>query len=389
VKRFLILGAGRQGSAVAAFLLERFQETAVDFVDNDANNLKAAAALQREAARVGCHELDVSPVGDGLLSLIAEAACVVSCVPYSFNAALTQASIEAGTPFCDLGGNVGTVREQLAMKDACVAAGVAIAPDCGLAPGLLNILAEYWAGDWEYQSVKLYCGGLPQNPRGVLKYAMTFSIHGLLNEYLDDCELARGGKLVTIPGMSELEPLGDLALPGTFEAFATSGGASLGAHVYAQRGVDYQYKTIRYPGHRDIIQAMWEMGFFDTEPREYHFSGQKVRTSAREISGRIMTDNLRSDGKDLVVARADVAGEKNGRPVRGRIDLLDYALDRFTAMERTTGFPTAITAAALAGMYEQVKIEPGAYAPFQIIAPKLMIEELARGGVTGVTVREL
>ncbi len=387
MKRFLILGAGRQGCACAAFLLEQFDDTAVDFVDLDEDNLAAARRLMRPADRVATHCLDVATAGAPLDALMRDAACVVSCVPYFLNAGLTRAAIAAGACFTDLGGNVGTVAEQLAMADDCRSAGVAIAPDCGLAPGLLNILAEYWKNEWRYESVRLYCGGLPQNPRGQLKYAMTFSIHGLLNEYLDDCQVARDGQLVTIPGMSEPERLNDLALPGEFEAFSTSGGASLGASLYAKLGIDYQYKTIRYPGHRDIIVSLWEQGFFATEPETFHLDGHDITAVPRTISGQIMERRLKSDGADLIVARVNVAGECDGRPVSGRIDLLDYAVDRFTAMERTTGFPTAITAAALAGLYPDCKIEPGAYVPLQIIDPELMIRELARGGVAGLTVR--
>jgi len=389
MNRFLILGAGRQGSAVAAFLLEQLADTAIDFVDNDAGRLRAAAALQQDAKRVACHELNVHPIPERLEDLMTHAACVVSCVPYYLNVELTAAAIEAGTPFCDLGGNIGTVQRQLAMADKCASAGVAIAPDCGLAPGLLNILAEYWTGTWTYQSVRLYCGGLPQNPRGQLKYALTFNVCGLLNEYLDDCEVSRGGELVTVPGMSEVERLADLAIPGEFEAFATSGGASLGARLYARRNVDYQYKTIRYPGHAAVINSMWEMGFFDTEPTAIPDGKEQVQLVPRDVSAAIMARSLVSDGKDLVVARAEVNGEQEGEKVSGRIDLIDYAVDRFTAMERTTGFPTAITAAALAGLYDGCEIEPGAYAPFQIIPPTLMIDELARTGVTGISVRKV
>lgn len=386
MKRFLILGAGRQGGAVAAFLLEQFNDTAVDFVDMSADRLAACAKLQREPKRVATHDLDVSPVSDNLASLMSAAACVVSCVPYALNRELTAAAIDAGTCFCDLGGNVATVEAQLALGDAARSAGVAIVPDCGLAPGLLNVLAEYWSDRWQYRSVRMYCGGLPQNPRGALRYALTFHIGGLLNEYLDDCQVARGGELVTIPGMSEVERLSDLALPGEFEAFATSGGASLGARVYAARGIDYSYKTIRHPGHARIIQAMWDMGFFDNQSRTFRIGDSAIEAAPRDLSANLMAERLQSDGRDLVVARADVDGDVDGHPVRGRIDLLDYAVDRFTAMERTTGFPTGVVAAALAGLYEK-PIAPGGYVPFQVIDPRLMIDELARAGIKGISVK--
>lgn len=387
-RRFVIVGAGRQGTACAAFLLDQFEHTAIDLVDVSAERLAVAQRLLGQAQRVRQRQLDVAADPAAARAVFSGAAGIVSCVPYFLNVALTRAAIAAGVPFTDLGGNVGTVAEQLALDVECRKAGVAIAPDCGLAPGLLNVLAEHWAQRWDYRSVRLYCGGLPQNPRGLLKYALTFNVCGLLNEYLDDCEVARGGRVVQIPGMSELEQLSDLALPGSFEAFATSGGASLGPKCYAPRGVDYQYKTIRYPGHRDIIVSLQEQGFFDTARQPFTIDGREIAAVPRDLSGQIMARSMPSDGKDLVVARVDVTAEAAGQPVRGRIDLIDYAVDRFTAMERTTGFPTAVTAAVLGGLYPDCAIAPGAYVPLQIIPPALMIRELARGGITGITVRD-
>jgi len=388
-QRFVIVGAGRQGTACAAFLLEQFATTTVDLVDVAAERLATAQKLLGHAERVCTRQMDVAGDAGEARAVFAGAACVVSCVPYFLNVGLTRSALAAKVPFTDLGGNVGTVRDQLALDSECRQAGVALAPDCGLAPGLLNVLAEYWQGDWDYKAVRLYCGGLPQNPRGLLKYALTFNVCGLLNEYLDDCEVSRGGRLETVPGMGELETLSDLALPGEFEAFATSGGASLGAKLYAARGVDYQYKTIRHPGHRDIIVSMQEQGFFDTEPQAFALNGATVAAVPRDWSGQVMARSMPSDGKDLVVARVDVSATRAGQRVRGRIDLIDYAVDRFTAMERTTGFPTAVTAAALGGLYPDCAIAPGAYVPLQIIPPALMIRELARGGIAGITVREL
>ncbi len=387
MKRFLIIGAGRQGCAVAAFLLEQFDSTAIDFVDCSAEQLSQAVKLQKDASRVAIHELCVSPVDDALRELMSQSACVISCVPYRFNVELTQASVAAQAPFCDLGGNVGTVAAQLELDAECKAAGIAIAPDCGLAPGLLNILAEYWSKDWDYKSVRLYCGGLPQNPTGVMNYALTFNVCGLLNEYLDDCEVSRGGMLEIVPGMSEPERLNDLALPGEFEAFATSGGTSRGAKDYATKGVDYIYKTIRHPGHRDVIVAMWEMGFFDTKPSTHVSANESYELIPWDVSGSIMEKNMPSDGHDLVVARAAVEGTKDGQAVSGQINLIDYAVDRFTAMERTTGFPTAIVAASLAGLYEEHPVEPGARVPFQFMNPKLVIDELQRAGINGISIR--
>ncbi len=394
--RFLILGAGRQGTACGAFLLERFADAHVTFVDAEQAPLDAARAAMPDQSRAEVRRCDVSADDPQRDRTIAACEVVISCVPFFLNEALTHLALKHRKGFCDLGGNVGVVRRQVALADEARQAGVTLVPDCGIAPGTLNVLAEYWhdrrpraagATDdrWTYHSVKLLCGGLPQEPRGALNYQLTFSVHGLLNEYLEDCEVSRAGRLMTVKGLSELETVTDLPLPGTFEAFATSGGASLAPQLYAPQSIDYEYKTLRYPGHRDAIQAMWELGFFDEQPRRVPAGrGQSIDVIPRDVAAILMTDALPSDRRDLVVARAIIEGEHEGRPVRGHVDLLDYADARFTAMERTTGFSIGIVAAHVAGRYHH-KPPAGAFVPFQVLPPPLLIAELARAGVGRVT----
>lgn len=387
MKTFLIVGAGRQATAVAAFLLEQFNDTAVLFADRDPAQIQHAISVQRDPRRCEAYATDGTLTDRRLADLFERADCVVSCVPYFLNEELTRLAIRHQTHFTDLGGNKGTVQRQLAYHAQAESAGISILPDSGLDPGLGNILAEYWKDAWRYRSVKLRCGGLPQQPRNLIKYQLTFSPWGLFNEYFDDCEVSRGGRLELIPGMSEVETIADLPLPGTFEAFATSGGVSVAAALYAPQGVDYEYKTIRYPGHRDYLVAMHELGLFDDKAKARRPDGTELDVTMRDVAVTAFERSLWSDRKDLVILRAEVVGEQNGRRRRGRIDLLDYADDRFTAMERTTGFPTAVVSALQAGLYPE-RIAPGAKAPFQVVPPKLMLRELQRAGITGITITE-
>ena len=385
MRTFLLAGAGRQASAVAALLLEQFEETRVVLVDRDEGRLAASLGLQRAPGRAEAHRLDLPAQLDQALELLEPGDVVVSCLPYFLNEAVMQAAVSRRCHFCDLGGNQGTVLRQLSCADACREAGVGAVPDCGVAPGTASVLAEYWRDQWAYESVALRCGGLPQHPRNRLRYQLTFSAWGLLNEYLDDCEVARGGKVVTVPGLSDLETIDDLPLSGTFEAFATSGGASIAPRLYARLGVDYEYKTIRYPGHRDLIAAMHELGWFDEQQPATRGDGQPLDASLREVAVGVLERAMPSDRQDLLVLRVEVRGQQAGTRWRGRIDLLDYADDRFTAMERTTGFSAAIVAALLGGLYEAT-VPPGAWVPFQVVPAKLLIREHERAGVTGFTI---
>lgn len=389
--RFLILGAGRQGTACGTFLLERYAEARVMYADSSPERLDASQALGADPQRVSTHCCDISQDRRELEQLVDRCDCVISCVPFFFNQELTQLAISRRRHFCDLGGNVATVRAQLAMAPAAGEAGVCVVPDCGLAPGTVNVLAELWRERWNYRSVKILCGGLPQNPTGVLRYQANFSIHGLLNEYLDDCQISRGGQVVTVPGLSGLERINGLALPGEFEAFATSGGASLAPELYAPLGIDYEYKTLRYPGHRDAIKAMEEIGLFDKRRLRHLLAGSMgalpdvsglADVRPRDLAVVLLERAFASDRHDVVIARIQVAGrDEQMRAVEGRVDLLDRADGRFTAMERTTGFSIGVVAAFLTGLLPE-RPPAGVFAPFQVVPARILIQELAATGIT-------
>ncbi|HOB73960.1 MAG TPA: saccharopine dehydrogenase C-terminal domain-containing protein [Phycisphaerae bacterium] len=388
--RFLVLGAGRQGVACGTYLLERQPDTQVVYGDVSPERLGSVRDQASHPQRVSTNLIDVGRNEQELEALIADCDCVISCVPFFFNEGLTRLAIRRGKHFCDLGGNVDTVRRQLAIADAAREAGVCVVPDCGLAPGTVNVLAELWRDRWQYRSVKILCGGLPQHPKGILGYQANFSIHGLLNEYLDDCQVARGGQVLTIPGLSELERVSGLAVPGEFEAFATSGGASLGPELYAPLGIDYEYKTLRYPGHRDAIMAMAEVGLFEQRPLRELIESQPCEATAsaalpeicpRDMAVALLERAFASDRQDLVIARVEVQGtDEHGRPIEGRADLLDRADGRFTAMERTTGFSVGVVAAFLAGLLPE-KPPTGVYVPSQVMPAKRLIAELDEVGV--------
>jgi len=387
MKEFLIAGAGRQGAAAGAFILEQFDDTRVVFADRDAEQLQRAAGLQRERARVEVQQVDESLEDARLTTLLQRCCCVVSCVPYFLNERLMRQAVGARTHFCDLGGNKDTVTRQLAQAEQARAAGTSVIPDCGVAPGTAGVLAEYWQDNWDYESVLIRCGGLPQEPNNLLKYELTFSAWGLLNEYLDDCEVARDGHVATVPGLSDLEVLEDLPVAGRFEAFATSGGASTAPALYAAQGVDYEYRTIRYAGHRDRIVTLRDLGFFDQDTPATRADGTPLGASLREVSVGVLERQLLSDRRDLMVLRVEIVGRRGGQRRRGRLDLLDRADARFTAMERTTGFSAAIVSALQAGLYSD-RIPPGGYVPFQVVPPQLLIDEHRRAGVDGFRITD-
>ena len=217
---YLVLGAGRQGIA-AAYDLARFGEAAkITFADSNRERARAAAETVNDLVQkqiADAIELDVRDESATRRALKGYDVAL-SAVPYFYNLALTQAAIETGVSFCDLGGNTDIVRQQHALDPQAQRAGVSVIPDCGMGPGMGNNLAVYameLVGDPE--EVFLYDGGLPQKPQPPWNYALTFAIEGLTNEYFGGMTILRDGKLFHAPCFTEFEmanipPIGNCLL---------------------------------------------------------------------------------------------------------------------------------------------------------------------------------
>jgi len=343
--RFLVIGAGLQGYA-AAFDLARTQGvTEVVVADsNAARSRQAADRLNPSAAAVRAEILDVSNE-PRLAERLRGFDVVISAVPYFLNLVLTRAAIEAGVSFCDLGGNTDLVREQEALDSLAKAAGITIVPDCGLAPGMANVLAAAGVARLDRaESVKIRVGGLPLKPRPPLEYMMVFSMHGLLNEYLGQATVLRNGKLAAVETLTDVEELEFPKPVGKCEAFVTLGGTSTMPWSYEGKLKTLDYKTVRYPGHAAKIRMLRELGLLEKEPIRV----DDISVSPRAVFAAAAEPRLTFLGEsDVVVMRVIVEGTKDGKRRRIAFEMLDR-MDRkngITAMMRTTSYPT--TAAAL------------------------------------------
>lgn len=379
--RYVILGAGRQGVALAYDLVKNGEAREITLADTALDVAEAACArlkalLPDAPARYAARACDVTQT-EQLAPLLTGTDVVLSAVPYRFNVALTHAAIAAGASFCDLGGNTEVVRQQLALADAARSAGVSIVPDCGLAPGLGNALAAHGvAGMDTPQEVHVRCGGLPQERVGPLQYKLVFNFDGLINEYSGAGEFLRDGRRVDVPALTELETI-DFPPPlGACEAAVTSGGTSTCPQTYLGRLRSYDYKTVRYPGHFAIVRALFALGCF-----EAGIDLPEGRIAPRPLMRRLFEQRLAfPQVRDLVVLRVTVSGMDRGRPCRRQYDLLDFHDERtgFTAMERTTAFPAAL----VAFMQARRLVPPGAH-PLETALPiQQYVEELAQHDVT-------
>ncbi|MCP4572234.1 MAG: hypothetical protein GY838_07755 [bacterium] len=363
--KYLLLGAGLQGTAIAHDLLHHAPDTsALHVMDRDAD------ALERMQARFNDPRLAVTAgdVTDAAMvgPLMDTAQVAISAVNYWFNADLAALAVQGRCHFLDLGGNNDVVAREFELDAAARSAGVSIVPDCGLAPGLAGILG-YWLTEGldEIDCVRLRVGGLPAEPLPPMNYKVVFSVQGLINEYIEPAVVIRGGKLQTVPSLSELETLTFPAPFGELEAFQTSGGTSTLPQTLLGRVPDLDYKTIRYRGHCAQVRLLHELGLTDSRPVDVG----GVTVAPRQVLAHCLDRALDLPGEDLILVWCWSEGRRNDQAVRRNVRIIDRhdAAHGISAMMRMTGYPAAIIARLLAsgeidapGAQRQELIVPGA-----------------------------
>ena len=348
-KVFAILGSGMQGTAAAYDLARHADPAEIRMGDSDLEQAQRNA--QRVNTLVGrnictAHAVDALDP-EALGKYLEPADVVLSCVPYWMHPRIATVAIRHKTNMVDMGGDTAVAWETLGLDELAKAEGVAIVPDTGLAPGLVNDLGNYLMEQFDKtESVKLYCGGLPQNPRPPFKYKLVFNVEGLVTEYSHQADVVRGGLVVKVDTLDELEKLQVDGL-GEMEAFTTSGGSSTAPFTHEGKVDSYEYKTIRFPGHCERMRIFKDYGFWGHEPVKTR-SGEAVPI---EVFHKLMGEALRDpNDKDQVIVRGVGVGTKDGAKKRIQIDIHEKHCDQtgFTAMERLTGFSTATYAKHLA-----------------------------------------
>ncbi len=374
--KVLVLGAGRMGHGAVFDLIHNSPDVeTVSVADND---LKKAERVAESVgtARVDPHHIDVSNYSD-VVSIMRGHDSVISCVNYWHNVALSKAAIEARANFCDLGGNNYVVDEQLALDDAAKAAGINIIPDCGLAPGMVSILAMHGAARFDsVDAIHIRVGGLPQDPQPPLDYQLVFSVEGLINEYIEAARVIRDGKITEIESMTEVEQLSFDGFP-ALEAFQTSGGTSTLPDTFLGKVRELDYKTIRYAGHCDKFKTMIDLGLCSSEAAL--IDGRDL--IPRKVFGKLLQENLPADGPDYVLVRLDFIGTGNGAGRKLRYDIVDRfdTATGMSAMMRTTAFPASI----IAQMMARGDVRRRGATPQEIaIDPEAFVTELNRREIT-------
>lgn len=285
IRTVAVFGLGKVGELVATLLARAgFEVVGYD-------------AAPREGLAFRADSLDVAD-GEAVRAALKGVDAVVSCLPYHLNITVAEGAYDTGVHYFDLTEDVPTTNRVLELSQARPES--VFVPQCGLAPGLIGIVgASLAAGFEQIRSIELKVGALPQNPTGLLGYAFNWSAEGVVNEYLNDCEVLRSGRRQMVPAMTEKERvfIGGIEL----EAALTSGGLGTMCPTYEGRVQRLDYKTLRYPGHF----------------RQMHFLFDELNLrDRREDVGRILVDAKPPVNDDIVYLHAAVEGVKDGQAFR-------------------------------------------------------------------------
>ncbi len=283
IKSTLVLGLGKVGNLVGTLLHNSgFEVTGMDAVNRDLSFNTIVGDVTNKA---------------DLTKLVGDFDAVVSCLPYNFNIEVAKVCAELNTHYFDLTEDVPTTNAIIEMSKG---ANCLMAPQCGLAPGFIGIVGSSLAKTFDsLRSIELRVGALPQHPRGKMGYAFNWSAEGVVNEYLNDCEVIHNGERKMVPPMEGLETILIDGLK--LEAFTTSGGLGTMCETYAGKVDTLNYKTMRYPGHCNLMRFFFE---------ELHMKDR------REEAGEILVHAKPPVNEDFVLVHAAVEGEKHGKLTR-------------------------------------------------------------------------
>lgn len=332
----LILGCGNIGS-IAAEDIGRSMDS-IEVVVADRNETRAKLIAERIGERnVSWIQLDAAEHNE-LVETLEDFDLAMGFLPGRLGYRLAEACIDARKDLVDVS---YMAENPLTLNDKAIKAGVAIIPDCGLAPGISNILVGHAAGKLDkVQTVCIMVGGLPEKSVPPLGYVITWSLESLLDEYTRKARIVKEGEIVEVEALGGLEEV-EFPSVGRLEAFYTDGLRTL---PYTVRNVDNMWeKTLRYPGHAKKIELLKALGFFE----EKQIDVEDVCISPRRLTIMLLKRKLwKPRVKDIVALKVEVSGVKNGRQMGYTYHLLDGYDEKqgITAMARTTAYPASIIA---------------------------------------------
>lgn len=372
--RITVIGAGLIGSAVASELNLRDSVTQIQVCDARARPLQDLHD-DVKSAKLRSFQVDVRDV-NVLEPILRGSACVIGCAHPDVNPVLAEACLEQGMHFCDLGGNDDIVKKELALHKKAKQKSVWVVPNCGLAPGLVNVLCLHGIDQFdEVVAAHLRVGDVPLKPEPPFNFRISWSAEKIIDDYTHSVQLIENGKIKNAEPLSMTEPI---CFPTPFsemESFCTAGGLSTLTDQLAGKIETLDHKTIRWPGHVSQMRALLELGFGEDRNIDV-----RTHLTYRDVLVRRMRQRLGGTHEDAVLLRVLIKGKIGGAKrtlVYQMIDRYDPA-SKMTAMKRCTSIPAAAASYLIAS--GAVK-GGGAKPPENVVPRKKYLEMLEERGL--------
>ena len=343
-KKYCIIGTGRQGTAAAYDLLVHADVESLTLLDCNQNSidecLKKIDSVSN-SVKIQQFIIDFNKT-DQLKQLLDSVDIFLSSVPYKYNLMLTELAIETACSMVDLGGHTGNVIKQLNYDKEAKKKGISIVPDCGMGPGM-NVSMGLLAIEQfdEAHEVRIWDGGLPQNPVKPWNYSLFFNIAGLTNEYDSHAFFIRNGKIDEVNCFEDYEVIDFGVKIGQLEASVTSGGLSTMPWTFQNKLKVLENKTLRYLGHWEWMKAYRELGLLNAD--EITFNRHKI--VPRDFYHHLLEPHLDTkDYNDICIMRVKAIGILDGKKIEVLIDALETFDDKtnLMAMEKWTGWHASI-----------------------------------------------
>jgi len=323
--KIAVLGSGMVGSAIALDLASRHHVTAFDVSNTNLDLLK------KRNPRIETQQSDLQNYSS-YPQLLASFDIVVTAVPGFMGYKTLEAAINCGKNIVDIS---FFPEDVLQLDKLAKEKGVTVITDCGVAPGMSNFIIGHHNEEMKIEALEVYVGGLPKVRKKPFQYKAPFSPADVIEEYIRPARLMENGHIVVRPALSEVEWIHFDEI-GTLEAFNTDGLRSL---LYTMPHIKNQKeKTMRYPGHVEIIRSLKESGFFNE--RSIDVDGTMI--SPLKVTSQILFNEwkLGLEEEELTVMKVKLIGKENGKDKTVEWSLLDYYDDesKTSSMARTTGY---------------------------------------------------
>lgn len=361
--KITVIGAGTIGNAVVRELSRRGGDVRrVQACDTRSRSLQA---LHEQVEGVSLRTFQIDARDSSVMGPILKGSdCVISCAPPELNPGLAKLCLKQGAHFCDLGGNDSIVQRQMALEERAREKSVWIVPNCGLAPGLVNVLCMQGVEQFDsVEAAHLRVGDVPLHPEPPFNFRISWSAERIVEDYTNPSKLIENGEVREVDALSHDEAIQFGEPFGTMEAFCTQGGLSTLTDTLAGRVHTLDHKTIRWPGH--LRQMRFAIGLGFGENRKI---GVRTHLTYRDVLVRRLRNRLGGQHADAVLMRVLIRGQKDGAAKTLVYEMTERhdASTNVTAIMRCTSIPTV----AIATLVAQRAIPGGGVAAPEEIVPK-------------------